>query len=240
MKIKIATWNMAHRKCFDESWSYYINEINADIFFFQEARQPKIKEGNLIWHNTGKEYWGTGIYSKKYELSEETIPLCKPELRGTCVIANSKINEETKLTLISLYGLWEKTWGKLNFYSITNLHRMLSDLTGILNSHINGRRKIILGGDFNADIQWDQEHGGNDNKIFFDRLKDFKLVNCFEPFYTEFVQTYRRPHSKRLWQDDYFFISKSISKRLINCEVIDNDKIRKYSDHNPVVITLDL
>ena len=29
------------------------------------------------------------------------------------------------------------------------------------------------------------------------------------------------------------------SIKLISCEVVDNDKVRKYSDHNPVVITLD-
>ena len=39
---------------------------------------------------------------------------------------------------------------------------------------------------------------------------------------------------------DYFFISKKLSKKLLNCEIIDNDKNRKYSDHNPVIITLEI
>ncbi len=33
---------------------------------------------------------------------------------------------------------------------------------------------------------------------------------------------------------------KEISEKVISCEVIDNNEIRKYSDHNLVTITLSL
>jgi len=238
MKIRIATWNMAywsHKKYFDETWNYFLNEIDADFFFFQEARPcKKIKDSKkyLVWNEIGgTRHWGSGIYSKKYELSEENI---KTEFKGVFTIANTKI-EDAKLTLISLYGLMTDT------YSITNLHKILSDLTCIFNGQMNGKRKIILGGDFNASIQFDSIQKNNSHKIFFDRLEDFKLNDCFKLSNKEFpVQTHRHPKSKVKWQNDYFFISESISKRLISCEIIDNDKTLKYSDHNPIVITLDL
>jgi exodeoxyribonuclease-3 len=241
-KIKIATWNMAcaqpkYRKNFNDAWEYYLNEIDVDFSFFQEGIKPKTAEGSLIYHEIGgPRNWGSGIYSKKYEISEENVSFCSPKFIGSCVLANSKIDEKTTLTLISLYGLFEKI-GNVG-YTIPNLHRVLSDLTGILNSHINGKRQVILGGDLNASIQCDHQWKGNTHKIFFDRLDDFKLFNCFMPFYKDFVQTHWRADSRIPWQNDYFFISKTLSKKLVNCEVMSNEQVRKYSDHNPVIITL--
>ena len=163
----------------------------------------------------------------------------KTEFKGAFSIANSN-TEDKKLTFISLYGLMEGN-GPTKGYSITNLHRMLSDLTCIFNGHLDGKRNIVLCGDLNASVQLDPIQKNNSHKIFFDRLEDFNLNDCFKLSNKEFpVQTLRHHRSKVKWQNDYFFVSKSISKKLINCEVLDNDKVRKYSDHNPVVITLDL
>jgi len=243
MKIRIATWNMAYwqyKKCFEEAWNYYLKEIDADIIFFQEARPSKRIQNDkeyLVWSEIGgKRPWGSGVYSKKYKLTEEII---KTEFKGAFTIANANI-EDKKLTFISLYGLMENN-GPTKGYSITNLHRMLSDLTCIFNGHLDGKRNIVLGGDLNASVQLDPIQKNDSQKIFFDRLEDFNLNDCFKLSNKEFpVQTLRHHRSKVKWQNDYFFISKSISKKLINCEVVDNDKVRKYSDHNPVVITLDL
>ena len=103
---------------------------------------------------------------------------------------------------------------------------------------MGGQRKIILGGDLNASIQCDINRK-NAHQIFFQRLEDFKLINCFEPFYSDFIQTHRHFRSKKPWQNDYFFISKSMGSRLKSCSVIDNEYIRKFSDHNPVIIELE-
>jgi exodeoxyribonuclease-3 len=238
MKIKIVTWNMAywsHKNFLEEAWNYFLNEIDADFYFFQEAR-PSAKmlgiKKYLVWNEIGdNRNWGSGIYSKKYELSEEDI---NSKFKGSFTIANAKI-ENTKLTLISLYGLMT------DGYSITNLHKMLSDLTFLFDGKIDGKRKLVLGGDLNASLQCDTIQKNNSHKIFFDRVEDFGLDDCFKLLNKPYpVQTLRHNKSKTLWQNDYFFISKILSKKLINCEIIDNDKVRQYSDHNPIIITLDL
>jgi len=251
MKVKIATWNMAywsHKKYLEEAWDYFLNELDTDIFLFQEAKPSKtINSTNLIWHNAGKsvgrKYWSTGIYSKKYKLSEEpeeSIPESSRQLfKELCIVANTKI-EGVKLTLISLYGRLDKL-GNGPAYCMPNLHRVLSDLTSVLNGHIDGKRNIVLGGDLNASIQCDNKWGGNAHKIFFDRMDDFKLNNCFKlRGYEDFIQTHRHRKSKDKWQNDYIFISKSISNKFVDCEIVDVPEIRKYSDHNIVIITLNL
>ncbi|MBU1198882.1 MAG: hypothetical protein KKF46_06125 [Nanoarchaeota archaeon] len=243
MKIKIATWNMAywsHKKLLEEAWNYFLNEIDADFYFFQEARpSKKIQDDktHIVWNEIGgNRPWGSGIYSKRFELSEECI---KTEFKGVFTIANTKI-EDKRVSLISLYGLMESN-GATKGYAITNLHRLLSDLTGIFNGHVNGKRNIILGGDLNASVQLDPIQKNNSHRIFFNRLEDFNLNDCFKLTNKEFpIQTLRHPKSKVKWQNDYFFISKSLSKKLINCEILDNDNIRKFSDHNPVIITLNI
>ena len=243
MKIKIVTWNMAywsHKNLLSEVWDYFLNEIDADFYFFQEARpSKKIQDDkkHLVWNEIGgNRPWGSGVYSKKHKLNEEII---KTEFKGVFSIANTII-EDKKLTLISLYGLMESN-GPTKGYAITNLHKMLSDLTCIFNGHIEGKRSIVLGGDLNASIQLDPMQKNNSHKIFFDRLEDFNLNDCFKLSNKEFpVQTLRHHKSKIKWQNDYFFISKKLSKKLLNCEIIDNDKIRRYSDHNPVIITLEI
>lgn len=250
MKIRIATWNMAywsHKSILEEAWNYFLS-LDADIFLFQEARRPEKlnNESNFIWHSagesSGRKDWGTGIYSKKYELTEElgdSIPEWNKKGCGElCVIANTLVGSK-KLTLISMYGRMDKI-GNVS-YSIANLHRILSDLTGIFNGHMEGKRNIILAGDLNASLQFDQQYGGQAHKIFFERLRDFKLENCFElNGNKDFIQTLRFPNSEINWQNDYFFISKSISSGFSNCEVVDNDSVRKFSDHNPVIITLEV
>jgi len=243
MKLKLVTWNMAywsHKNLLSEVWDYFLNEIDADFYFFQEARPSnKIQDNkeHFVWNEIGgNRPWGSGIYSKKYKLNEEII---KTEFKGVFSIANTII-EDKSLTLISLYGLIENN-GPTKGYAITNLHKMLSDLTCIFNGHMDGKRSIVLGGDLNASIQLDPMQKNNSHKIFFDRLEDFNLNDCFKLSNKNFpVQTLRHHKSKIKWQNDYFFVSKTLSKKLLNCEIIDNDKIIKYSDHNLVVIELDV
>jgi len=243
MIIKFATWNMAywsHIDLFDDSWDYYLNEVDADFHFFQEAQPPKRilnDTDHLVWRKIGgRRSWGSGIYSKYHELREEIIDT---DFLGALSIANTLIGGE-RISLISLYGLMENS-GVTKGYAIPNLHRMLSDLTGLFNGHINGKRNIILGGDLNASIQLDPIQKNNSHKIFFDRLEDFALVDCYKLTNKEFpVQTLRHHKSKVKWQNDYFFVSKALSGNVVNCEVLDNCHVRQYSDHNPICLTLEM
>jgi exonuclease III len=240
MQLKFATWNMAywsHNKSNEVSWEYMLNSIDADFYLIQESRPPDntTRPKNLIWHEIEKRGWGNGIASNVYPLSPIEV---ETPYYGSLVVAEAVINDDTTFTLISLYGLLEYI-GKTG-YAITTLHRMLSDLTGILNGHCGGKRKIVIGGDLNASIQCDIEWGGKAHDILFQRLDDFKLKNCFEPFYNDFVQTLRHPKSEHPWQNDYFFISNTMKKNLKYCEVIDNESVRTFSDHNPLIITLDI
>lgn len=237
--MKIATWNIPYSfrsaSSHDNAWKYYLDEISADYYLFQEAHPPEwvADEYNLVWEKIGEtRAWGSGVVSKDYPLREVEIDT---EFRGAVMVAESEFSSEREFILISLYGLLEDIGG--NVYSIPNLHRMLSDLTALLTY---GKRNVILGGDLNASEQIDDVYNLGTHRIFFDRLEAFGLTNCFEPFYDDYIQTHRHPKSDREWQNDYFFISDKLADSLHSCKVIDNEDVRKHSDHNPVLITLRL
>jgi len=65
--------------------------------------------------------------------------------------------------------------------------------------------------------------------------------DCFKlKGYKDFIQTHGHRGSKDKWQNDYIFISKSISKKFVDCKVVDIPEVRRYSDHNIVMVTLNL
>lgn len=229
----MAYWS--HKQYSKEAWSYLINQTNSDILLFQESfpNNQVLEQEKLIWNAIGgSRPWGSGIYSNEFPIREHFI---KTSFLGSVVGSEIIINDQMKLIVISLYGLMEKIFNKS--YSIPNLHRILSDLTELFESR-DTKDRIILGGDFNASLQCDQQQRGNSHKVLFDRLHEFGLVNSFDLFFDDFIQTHRHNKSKKPWQNDYFFISKKLEKNLVNCEVLTDDKIFKYSDHNPVAIEL--
>ena len=240
MKLKLATWNMAywtHKRYEIDAWKYFTQEIDCDILLFQES-YPNLEilnQNRLVWNKIGgTRPWGSGIYSPKFKIKEFSF---KNSFIGAVTTAEIEIRPDFKIIVISLYGLMEIISNVT--YVIPNLHRMFSDLTGILESK-DTKHRIILGGDLNASLQIDQQQTGNSHQVFFNRLKEFQLANCFDNYYQDFVQTHRHSRSDEPWQNDYFFISKKLEKCLTSCSVVDTDEVRKLSDHNPVIIELDL
>lgn len=67
-EIKVATWNMAyctHKDLLDAAWKYVLEEVQPDIFCFQEGRPPEqapIRKEGLLWHEIGgSRPWGSGV-----------------------------------------------------------------------------------------------------------------------------------------------------------------------------------
>jgi len=254
MEIKIVTWNMNYweKKGFhEESWNYFLNEIEADFYLFQESvPQNSLNNSNLVY----KEFkdknrnWGTGIYSKKHRLNEENINSHKD---GSCVVASANIGAKKPFTLISLYGYFDKK-GKNSLPPTHNLHRSISDLFNLFNEQYS-KKYIVLGGDFNESLQFDKKYQkegkrfhSNASRIVFERLHDLGLRDCYKidnkhkNAEKDFIQTLRSKGSLVPWQNDYLFVNHLLEKHVKKIEVIDNEKVRKFSDHNPVIITLNI
>jgi exodeoxyribonuclease-3 len=233
----MAYWS--HRRVLDDAWKCYLTTIDADFYLFQEGRpaQAVQRDAHFVWEEIGDARdWGSGIYSPAHEVVDEDIG---SSFKGALTIGNTNVRG-TALTLISLYGLMEST-GPTKGYSIPNVHRMFSDLTALLNGHIGGRRNIILGGDLNASTQLDPRQGNCSHELFFARIADFGLESAHTlSGNEEHIQTLRHRNSKVPWHNDYMFLSAGMASRLRGYQVIDTEEVRQFSDHNIVVIDIEL
>ncbi len=239
-RLRIATWNMAywsHRGMLEDAWQCYLDTVDADFYLFQEGRPSAVYNQHVVWNEIGgTRPWGSGVYSPTHEVLEESI---KTDFKGSLTIANANVRG-TALTLISMYGLMEGP-GPTKGYAIPNLHRMLSDLTGLFNGHIGRRRDIILGGDLNASTQLDPQQGNRSHELFFARLLDFGLEDTHSlAGHNEHLQTLRHHKSDAPWQNDYLLVSKRLAGRFRDYQIIDTHDVRRFSDHNIVVIDIKL
>jgi endonuclease/exonuclease/phosphatase family metal-dependent hydrolase len=172
---------------------------------------------------------------------------------GACAVADVlNDRDEYQFTAISLYGQWE-VMPNGSMYSCARLHRMISDLTGVLAT--SSRKPVVLAGDLNATTQGALSTD-NQAAIAFGRLRAWGLVDCIGhtrddrprlPNCTcpdgdacSHVRTYR--HNHRVDSDptqwDYAFVSGSLVRALARCEVIDRDAVWELSDHCPIVLEL--
>ena len=77
--------------------------------------------------------------------------------------------------------------------------------------------------------------------MFFARLADFGLKDVHALSSDEaHVQTLRHRNSKIPWHNDYLFVSTKLAARIKGYSVVDNEDVRKFSDHNIVVIDIEL
>ena len=239
MKLKVAAWNMAHwshRNVATQAWNYLENEIASDITLLQESFPPEERQKEFcVWREIGgKRKWGSAVLTKKLPVAE--IKLERNDYPGALTVAEVALPNETKLVVISMYGLMDE-YG----YSITTLHRMLSDLTHLFNGELRpgGRPKIILGGDLNASVQFDAKQRNQSHRIFFQRLEDFGLVDCQGSFDNNRPRTLRHNKTDFPWVNDYMFASKSLLKKPVIHEVVEKPDMHHLSDHNPLVATFE-
>jgi exodeoxyribonuclease-3 len=251
MRIKIATWNMGHWQHSEkakQAWDYLDKTIAPDIALVQEAvpiseqmgfiglnttnQKSLISTERIIWQEIGgNRKWGSGVLTKSFPLREVRFQNSYP---GSVIAGEIMLPDVTTLTSISLYGMIDQ-----HGYSTTTLHRILSDLNPLLRGKM-GKRQIVLGGDFNASLQWDEVQGDSSHKIFFERLHDFDLVDCLEKFHSGRLQTLRHGKSDVPWQNDYIFASTELIGSLISCDVVNEPAVHELSDHNPVVAVFDI
>lgn len=162
----------------EKAWKYLEQKIDPDIALIQEAVPPadKINSGNVLWGEIRGTYrFGSGIITKNFPIQEVAAVEFGKSYHGAIVVGDIGLPSGPSLTVISLYGLQLN-----NNYVTSTLHHMLSDLTPLLTGKL-GKRRLVIGGDFNADRLYDKYHRNEpSHSIFFDRLEDFGLANCLE------------------------------------------------------------
>lgn len=226
MELTVATWNVRRKKT-----SAVWNQLNPnpDVFLLQETSISEDEIPNKKVHGKnigGTRKWGSAIVTRKHKLTP--IELKTNSHPGALATASLTMPNKPPIQLISMYGLM------IDGYSITTLHRMLSDLTSFIDNY--ARKYIILAGDLNADLYLDGRLKNSSNKLLFERIQNFGFVDCLAHFHPYPIQTWRRPNDKTPWQLDYFYANKPLFTKLKSCHLVENH----MSDHNPIIAVFDI
>lgn len=245
--MRVVTWNM--NACFrsveqrrsaweslDPTWPY-----GFDVALVQEATEPPMREpddddwvfARCETAKPGSE-WGTGIYEPTGRLSAVELPRASHD--GGAIVAQLPVSGAADLTLISVYGVLEKFLG--TEWSIPSLHRTISDLTPIL-ADPQRRGRIILAGDFNANVRWDKGtklSTPGSHSLLFDRLEAFGL-RCLMPAYRDQEQPVVTFKTRGQWLLDYIFVSNELVAHAGEPEAVFADE---HSDHAAVRVDIDV
>ena len=232
MQLRVATWNMAHRA---RAWNY-LDALAADVTLLQESTCPKPARDCCLWRSLGDtRRWGSAIVTSGRRLTP--VPLKRNDYPGSLVAADLHLRGRAPIVVVSMYGQLDE-----HGYSMTSLHRMLSDLTHLLEGKLRkgGKPRVILGGDLNASPQWDDQYRTRSHRNFFQRLESLGLTDCQGAFTAERPRTLRHTTSRLPWVIDWIFASESLARKVTGHTVVESPEMLSLSDHNPVVVTFEL
>lgn len=232
-----------HKNATKQAWDYLEKHIAADILLVQEAMPPSKRQNEFcVWREIGgkNKRGGSGVLTKELPITE--LRLERNDYPGALVVANVTLPDNSVLVVVSVYGQLDRSSYSKHRYSTTTLHRMVSDLTRLLDGDLQkrGRPRIIFGGDLNASPQFDDQYGTKTHRNFFQRLEAVDLVDCQGQFTNARPRTLRHSKSKFPWVNDYIYTSESLEDKIVKHQVIEQPEMLKLSDHNPVVVTFDL
>jgi exonuclease III len=265
--MRIVSWNMNRlgrsESSHEKAWNYLRQELQADLCLVQEASPPDHLTAKTYRPIGAKPYnWGSAVVALRSDLvlqGRRRVPLhlslsaavAEGELPdshpGASAVADVLVNGRCLFTAVSLYTQWEMMPGGKTMYAGPRLHRMLSDLTGIL--ALAHRKPVVLAGDLNITTQGAQS-ADNEASAAFHRLRAWQLVDCIintresrqpttpckcpDGDHCAHVRTFRTGS-----QLDYVFASKQIVHALTACVVKDVAAAWELSDHCPIVVDLD-
>jgi endonuclease/exonuclease/phosphatase family metal-dependent hydrolase len=118
-------------------------------------------------------------------------------------------------------------------------HADLKRLVEVLGTTFAGRT-LLIGGDFNAARRFDEVYGGKRHGTFFAAMKTAGLHEVHWELHGREIQSFWGRQSKEAYQDDHFFVTTGWASRVRSCKVIDNEVVRRLSDHGPVEMELDV
>jgi endonuclease/exonuclease/phosphatase family metal-dependent hydrolase len=251
--MRVATWNMNYWRRTPEdraaAWSF-LTDLGLDVALVQEANPP---DGLAAIHRPGgidqHRRWGSAIVSFAgglRALDQIDSPEANKKLDllrtfpGSVAIAEH-VDAGEPVVFVGAYGVLD------GGYAITTMHRVLFDLTPLLDSRIG--KRLVLGGDLNCSTQLegrDRERHRN----LFDRFASLGLVDLLgatagsRPTLEDcpcsddpclHVRTVRHARSVKPWHDDYLFATRALAKHLRDCQPVSEAHAWELSDHCPVL-----
>ncbi len=223
-------WPTRYRKLHDEAWSYLLDELRPDVALVQEALVTKLEAARRDHAVTicGLEpsvLAGTAVLVRGLESGAGPALDISPHTYAVPVEVQTAAGP---LVVVSVH-----------VYPGEKQHADLARLVAELARALPGRPALV-GGDFNSARHFDTVYGGKKHATFFDSMGTAGFHQAHWALHGREVQSFWGKQAKEKYQDDHFFLSQRWAPRVRTCEVVDNDLVRRVSDHGPVVLELDV
>jgi exodeoxyribonuclease-3 len=105
--------------------------------------------------------------------------------------------------------------------------------------------KTILVGDFNSNTIWDRKRREGNHSNVVRLLEEKGIFSSYHLHHRQKQGTEKHPtlymyrHKDKPYHIDYCFVSADIAKKLLSVEVGGYKRWAKYSDHVPLIVTID-
>lgn len=278
--LTIASWNMNRTA---GSWAY-LRVLRArygvDVFLLQEAGRPSSSPDGFVIEPAPQETDRWKILPQRWYCSaiatpegigtlspRRPIPLREAKADwgefvashpGQFAVGDLETADGTAVTVISLYGIWDKIPETGELFAEATLHRAISDLAVVFQAR--GAQNILLAGDLNV---WRAYAGNGEPWVprfatVFDRPASFglELLGPFRPEGAPLLEgcpcntadcrhvntfRYQRKATATPYQNDYVFASSGLARRLIpgDCYAVEDEDVWEHSDHRPVIARFD-
>ena len=219
-----------------------ILHYNPDILIVPECEHPdKLrfnvdtrKPNDVLWFGTNQNK-GLGIFSYS-DYKFQLLDFYNPEFKMIIPIKVSHIKFD-----FMLFAIWanhpqdpdgqyiEQVWKAIHYYA----------------DHIKNT-KTILAGDFNSNSIWDKLRRVSNHSNVVKHLEKKGIYSSYHLYYKQKQGKEKHPtlylyrHKDKPYHIDYCFVSKDFAKKLNSVEIGDYDTWIKYSDHVPLIATLNL
>ena len=174
---------------------------------------------------------------------------------GQFAVGDIDLDSGRRLTLVSLYGIWDRMTDSGDLFVEATLHRAISDLTVVFQER--AAAYVLVAGDLNVYSYSDGTVWGNRGMTVLSRLAAYGLEICgpFRPDSDPRLQRCPCPDrgcrhvntflhqsrpSSRPHQLDFFLASPGLQERMSACWADSNPDWPTHSDHRPIFARFDV
>ena len=238
VSMKIITWNcnMAFRKKADVILAYLPDvlivpecECVERLVFSPDTQKPS----DVLWFGTNQ-HKGLAILAYN-NLKLTLLDEHNPELR--MIVPISVTGGSFDFTLFAVWAnnpndpdgqYIEQVWKGIHYYD-----KLLSP------------ERTVLAGDFNSNTIWDRKRRAGNHTNVVKYLADKGIHSAYHLHHKQTQGKEQHPtfylyrHQNKPYHLDYCFVSDDIVKRMVSVEVGDHAFWCAYSDHVPLMVTID-
>jgi exodeoxyribonuclease III len=236
--MKIITWNcnMAFRKKAD-----LILAFEPDILVIQECECiEKLIFSSGTQKPNDKLWFGTNQHKGMAVLSYGDFKLNVLDVHNSDLQMIVPISVTGDGYDFNLFAVWAFNPNDPDGRYVEQVWKAIHHYDDLLSS-----KGTILAGDFNSNTIWDRKRRAGNHSNVVKYLADKGIYSVYHLHHQQAQGKEQHPtfylyrHQNKPYHLDYCFVSADMSERVSSVEVGDHETWSKFSDHAPLIVTID-